>query len=74
MGCVDVVLTGKKIEELRKKNGISVQMIADELCLCSRNAVYKWMKGECLPEVGNLISLAKMFGVTVEDIVVVSDV
>lgn len=74
MCCVDMVKTGKKIEELGKEKGISVQEIADELCLCSRNAVYKWMKGECLPEVGNLFSLAQMFEVSVEEIVVVYDV
>ena len=34
-------------------------------------AVFKWMKGTSLPTVDNLVILADLFGVTIEDILVI---
>ncbi len=67
---VDMVATGKRIERLRKSRGYSVVEIAQYMGFTGPQAVYKWQKGLCLPDVVNLMALGRLFGVTVEDIVV----
>ncbi len=71
-GTVDVVATGKRIEGLRKRNGYSVAEIAHYLGFTTPQAVYKWQQGKCLPEAGNLIALSRLFGIHVEEIIIMS--
>lgn len=58
---------GKKIKELRTVNRISQEKIAEKLDV-SRQAVSKWETGQTLPTTDNLISLAKIFNVSVEQL------
>ena len=66
---VNPVEIGQRIQFLRKKNNLKVTDISDQLGLTSPQAVYKWMSGKCIPEMGNMIMLSRMFHTTVEDIV-----
>ncbi len=70
---VDLIATGKRIESLRKSRGYSVVEIAQYMGFTGPQAVYKWQKGLCLPDVVNLIALGRLFGVTVEDMVVMDE-
>ena len=70
---VDMVATGKRIERLRKSRGYSVVEIAQYMGFTGPQAVYKWQKGLSLPDVVNLMALGRLFGVTVEDIVVMEE-
>ena len=67
---IDVEATGKRIRELRKARGLTVGQLADFLCLLSEQAVYKWQRGDSLPTVDNLYALSKLFGVSVDAILV----
>lgn len=55
----------EKIYELRKKNGLSQEALAESLGV-SRQSVSKWETGEATPEVSKLLSLSKLFGVTTD--------
>ena len=55
----------EKIYELRKKNGLSQEALAEILGV-SRQSVSKWETGEATPEVNKLLSLSKLFGVTTD--------
>ncbi len=70
---IDMVATGKRIERLRKGRGYSVVEIAQYMGFTGPQAVYKWQKGLSLPDVVNLMALGRLFGVTVEDIVVMEE-
>lgn len=59
---------GVTLQELRKKNGLSQEELADKLGV-SRQAVSKWERGEALPDIENLIALAKLYGVSLDDLV-----
>ena len=61
------MILAEKIIQLRKKNGISQQELADKLDV-SRQAVSKWESGASDPSTTNLMALAKLFGVTAEEI------
>lgn len=66
---VDLKETGKRINELRKANGLSVRQLS-ELVGVSIHAVYHWQYGKKLPTIDNLVILASIFGVTMDEIVV----
>lgn len=65
---IDVPKTGAKIDLLRKKANIPVKEIQEVFGFETPQAIYKWIHGRNLPTVDNLIILAEIFGVSVEDI------
>lgn len=65
---INMTATGARITTLRKENNVTVQMIVDTLGV-TKNAVCKWQRGETLPSIDNLVGLAAMLGVTINDIV-----
>ena len=54
-----------KIYELRKKEGLSQEALAEKLGV-SRQSVSKWETGEATPEVSKLLAISKLFGVTTD--------
>ncbi len=56
---------GNRISELRKKHNYSQEYVAEQLDV-SRQAVSKWEQDQTSPDTNNLISLARLFGVSVE--------
>ena len=72
MPTIDLPATGMNIGELMKMNGISAADVADRMGFSSCIAVYKWLKGEALPTLDNILILADLLDVTIEDILVVT--
>lgn len=56
-----------RLAELRKKNGLSQEQLADKLGL-SRQAVSKWERAEASPDTDNLICLAKLYHVSLDEL------
>ncbi len=67
---VDLALTGANIANLRKAAGLSVHDLQMVFGFNSPQAIYKWQNGVALPTVDNLIVLAALFGVLIDDILV----
>lgn len=67
---VDLALTGANIANLRKAAGLSVHDLQMVFGFNSPQAIYKWQNGAALPTVDNLIVLAALFGVRIDDILV----
>ena len=62
------VLTGLNLKELREKNHFTHQELAD--CLhVTLQATYRWEKG-IIPKLDNLAFLAKLYHVTIDDLLV----
>ena len=61
-----MILADKIIEE-RKKNGWSQEELANKLGV-SRQAVSKWENGTSDPSTSNLFALAKLYGISVEEL------
>ena len=68
---IDMTATGANIAALRKKNNMTVRMLQEELGFNNPQAIFKWQRGESLPTVDNLVILADLFHVTLNDILVV---
>ncbi len=58
-------MLSQKIKELRKKNGLTQEELADKLNV-SRQAVTKWESGEGVPDIENLQNLSLYFHVSVD--------
>ena len=58
---------GDKIRQARRGCGLSQEQLADKLAV-SRSAVAKWETDKGLPDVGNLKILARLLGVSVDDL------
>ena len=70
MPMIDMAATGMRIAELRDEAGLNNNDIANALGFTTRNAVYKWLNGTSLPTLDNMVILANLFGVGLDDIVV----
>lgn len=70
---IDLVKTGINIKNLREKAGISVVELQEILGFTTPQAIYKWQWGKTLPDIENLLLMAKLFNVKVEDVLVVKD-
>lgn len=61
------LLTATRLQELRKMNGYSQEVLAEKLGV-SRQAVSKWERAESSPEIDNLMALANIYGMTVDEL------
>lgn len=56
---------GQKITELRKKNNLSQEGLAEKMNV-SRQAVSKWESDQSIPDIEKIVSLSELFGVTTD--------
>ena len=66
-----MVATGKNIERLRKNAGISVRDLQDVFGFGTPQAIYKWQHGTAMPTIDNLVVLADVLQVRIDDILIV---
>ena len=66
---INTVETGRNIRQLRRNRGLSIQDVQSAL-LVNRQTVFKWQRGDTLPTLDNLVILAELFNVKLDDIVV----
>lgn len=67
---INLTATGQNITRLRKNAGISVKTIQNALGFSTPQAIYKWQNGTALPTIDNLVALAAILGVTIDEIIV----
>ena len=58
---------GENIAALRKKNGLTQEELSEKMCVTAQ-AVSKWENDLSCPDVENIRSMAKLFGVTVDEL------
>lgn len=70
---IDMKAIGNRIKKLRKEKRIKVTDISDRLGFSTPQAVYKWQRGECLPDIVNMLELTRMLDTTVEHLMLGDD-
>ncbi len=70
---IDMVRTGQNIGRLRKQAGLSVRDLQDIFGFATPQAIYKWQQGAALPTLDNLVVLAAVLQVRMDDILVMAD-
>ena len=68
---VNMTATGQNINRLRIAAGISVKDMQQVFGFATPQAIYKWIHGTALPTIDNLVILAAILGVTLDEIIVV---
>lgn len=71
MPTINMTATGQNITKLRKDAGLTVKDLADIFGFTTPQAVYKWQHGVAMPTLDNLVVLAAVFGVSMDEIIVV---
>ena len=70
---IDLAQTGRSIERHRRQAGLTVRDLQTYFGFEYPQAIYKWQHGECLPTVDNLLALARLLRVSMEDLLVYKD-
>lgn len=66
---LDLEATGAKIKTLMKQKGISARQLQTILGFEYVQGVYAWTQGKNAPSIDNLLILAQVFGVRMDDII-----
>ena len=70
---INLAETGRCIEQHRRQAGLTVRDLQTYFGFEYPQAIYKWQHGECLPTVDNLLALARLLRVQMEDLLVYND-
>ena len=62
--------TSANINECRIRAGYSVREIQNIFRFSSPEAIYAWEKGKYIPSIDNMIIIASVYGVTIDEIIV----
>ena len=71
---IDMTATGKNIKAMRKAAGMSVKDLQDIFGFTNPQAIYKWQQGQALPTIDNMVILASIYDVKIDDIIVLQNV
>lgn len=61
------IKTAERLRQLRKQHGFSQEELAEKIGV-SRQAVSKWERAEASPDTDNLIELAEIYGITLDEL------
>ena len=67
---IDIVATGRNIRRLRLEKGYSVNALQEYLGLSCPQGVYQWQAGRSLSSVDNLYAVSRLWGVSMNEILV----
>ena len=68
---INMEATGRNIVKLREQSGMTVKDLQTVFGFTTPQAIYKWQRGTALPTIENMIVLAAVFGVSIEEILVI---
>jgi len=68
---IDMAATGRNIARLRQNAGFTVRDLQEAFGFATPQAIYKWQHGTAMPTIDNLVALAMIFGVSIDDIIIV---
>ncbi len=68
---IDMAATGRNITAMRQSAGLTVKDLQDFFGFATPQAIYKWQHGSALPTLDNLVALAVLFGVSMDEIIIV---
>lgn len=72
MPIIDMIKTGENIREIMNTQGIKVSQIQEVMGFNTPQAIYKWLRGESLPSIDNILILAYVLKVQIEEILIIA--
>lgn len=74
MVAIDMEQTGKNIEQMMKAKNMTPKDMQNAFGFGTVNTVYTWMRGKKMPNIDNMVQMANMFGIKIDDIIAVKQV
>ena len=71
---IDMIRMGQNIAKLRRQAELSVRDLQDIFGFATPQVIYKWQQGVALPTIDNLVVLAAVLQVRMDDILVTDTV
>lgn len=71
MPAIDMVATGRNIMRLREEAGLTVRDLQDIFGFATPQAIYKWQHGTAMPTIDNLVVLAVVLKVPIDQIIMI---
>ncbi len=71
---INTAATGQNINRMRIEAGMTVRDMQQVFGFTTPQAIYKWIHGTAMPTIDNMVILAAMFDVTVDEIIAVDTV
>lgn len=68
---IDMTATGENIMRLREAAGLTVRDLQDIFGFATPQAIYKWQHGTAMPAIDNLVVLAAVLNVPMDEIIVI---
>ena len=60
----DFHIIGSNLKKLRIMNNMTVEYVREYMQLGTVQAIYKWERGDCLPQADSLLALMELYGVS----------
>ena len=70
MVTINTTATGANIKAMMKARQMTTADIQKACGFGTPQAIFKWLRGDCMPTIDNMIIIADMFGCTMDEIVV----
>ena len=70
---IDMAATGRNIARMRQAAGLTVKDLQAVFGFTTPQAIYKWQRGAAMPTLDNIVVLASVFGVTIDEILIYED-
>lgn len=71
---INMIRTGQNIADLRQRAGMSVRDLQAVFGFATPQAIYKWQHGAAMPTIDNLVVLAALFQVRIDDIIIMDGI
>ena len=71
---INTAATGQNINRMRIEAGMTVRDMQQVFGFTTPQAIYTWIHGTAMPTIDNMVILAAMFDVTVDEIIAVDTV
>lgn len=70
---INMEKTGKNIQAIFRNNKYSVKDVQSIFNFNGPQAVYKWQRGECLPDIEKLMILSSLFNIPIEGFIIMEE-
>ena len=69
---INMEATGANIKALIKNKGLRVTDVQNRCGFNTPQAVFKWMRGDAMPSIDNMVILANLLDVTIDQIIIIN--
>ena len=65
-----MIETGNNIARLRRMKNLSVKDVQEAMGFNTPQAIFKWQRGEAMPNIDNLVILSELFDTPIDEILI----